>query len=141
MKKAVIKRNDKKEKEKENNNVHTQHIQHQLEHMKATTGILVFACLWIMAAASVDIDHYYCTKFGDVSVYGQFYTTETAAPEPSKNALNLLFSSFDDVTGIDAEDIYSYDKGFIYPPSVNNTTNNNTSLFSHLFSSLSFFFQ
>lgn len=131
MKKAVIKRNDKKEQRTKKKKTTT--YTHQLEHMKATTGILVFACLWIMAAASVDIDHYYCTKFGDVSVYGQFYTTETAAPEPSKNALNLLFSSFDDVTGIDAEDIYSYDKGFIYPPSVNNTTNNNTTNNTSLF--------
>lgn len=85
--------------------------------MKATTGILAFACLWIMAA-SVDTDHYYCSKFGDVSVYGQFYTTDTAAPVPPKDSLNLLFSSFDDVTEIDAEDIYSYENGYTLPPSV-----------------------
>lgn len=87
--------------------------------MKATSSILVFACAWAitaMVAAGVDIDHYYCTKFGDVSAYGQFYVVGGLIPDAPLDSLNLLMSSLDEDS--ETGDVFSYNQGHILPPSV-----------------------
>ena len=85
--------------------------------MRTTVStFVVAACMCIMAVGGVNIDQYYCSKFGNATVYGQFYVVggEDGVPQKPFDSLMLLLSSLLNETD---EDTYSYSSGSL-PPTV-----------------------